>query len=147
MIPAHAIGATVTLSVSTSTNIVFGDLDDGATGGGFRVRPDGSSGPLVGSTVTALGSIMPHPGQINLIGSTGAPIDLSIATATVNLTGPGAPMSVNDFNLVTNAGSRTQTVTLTATTNTFPVGATLNVNAGQVAGVYTGTYTINASYQ
>ena len=66
---------------------------------------------------------------------------------TVDDTGAGVPMNVNAFNLVTNAGGTSETITLAATPSTFPLGATLNVGAGQVAGTYTGTYTVSANYQ
>lgn len=145
-LPASVLAATF-LTVSTTTGIVFGSLDDGATGGGFRVRPDGSSSPTGGSTVTAVGGVPPQAGQVSLIGPTGIPIAVSIATATVNVNGTaGGTMSVNDFQLNVNTGGVVETFTLTAPTITFPVGATLNVSAGQTAGVYTGTFTLNASY-
>ncbi len=148
IVPVSAIAATFPIAVSTSTNIAFGTLDPGVSGGQFRVRPDGSSAPLGGSTVTSLGPLAVQPGQISLAGSTGVAIDLSIATATVVLNGnAGGAMNVNDFNIRTNAGGLAETITLTSTTDTFPVGATLTVSAGQTPGAYTGTFTLNASYQ
>lgn len=145
-VPVSAMAQTVTITLSVTQNLVFGSLDSGATGGGFRVRPDGSSAPTGGSTVTSVGVITPQPGQISIFGSTGFPIDLSITTTVINLNNGTTNISVNDFQLRTNSGGVAETITLPTDTQ-VAVGATVNLAGGQAQGAYTGTYTVNAIYQ
>jgi len=145
--PGRVAAATLTINVSVTGDINFGGLDPGATGGGFRVRPGGTSGPLLGSTVSSLGITPVTPGQIQIIASTGVPIDLSVTNATYTLTGPGGSMTVNDFHIGGDSSGRSVVVTLASTSEVFPVGATLNVGAGQGAGVYSTVFSVNAAYQ
>jgi hypothetical protein len=51
-------------------------------------------------------------------------------------------MTVNGFNH--DAGG---SPALTAGADTFNVGATLNINGGQAANAYSGTYTLTVNYQ
>jgi len=61
---------------------------------------------------------------------------------TVTLTGAGDPMAVTDF-----VSSPVGTGTLSGGgLQTLYVGATLNVGAAQVAGVYTGTFDVTVTY-
>jgi Domain of unknown function (DUF4402) len=83
-----------------------------------------------------------------------APVRLSVGTATVQLTGPGAPMTVSLFRGNTNPGQ-----VLTPIPRNFQVqgqssgafelrvGATLAVNGNQAPGTYTGNWTITLDFQ
>jgi len=75
-------------------------------------------------------------------------IEVSMTAAAFTVSnGGGDTMSINNFNLRTNAGGSSITVTLAAATETFPMGATLNISAGQASGDYLGNYTMSANYQ
>jgi hypothetical protein len=86
-------------------------------------------------------------------GTNGQRVDISLGSNSIQITGPGAPMTVRNFVI----GS-TPTAILTTTPQRFrinsatgifqfPVGATLDVGANQVAGTYTGTWTVTLQYQ
>ena len=65
------------------------------------------------------------------------------ADGAVFLTGAGAPMAVNGFNH--DAGG---SPALDGTgDDSFNVGATLTIGAGQLAGTYNGSYTVTVDYQ
>ena len=72
----------------------------------------------------------------------------------VTLTGPGAPMTVGLFRGNTNPATALTTTPrnyqVQQTTNgafALFVGATLNVNANQAPGTYSGTWTLTLDYQ
>ena len=132
--------------VSGTVDIHFGSMTENGAGGTMAIDIAGAR--TAGGGVTAVsGSGFEKNGVISVGGTTGVAIDLSITGAPFTVTGPGAAMSVSGFNLVTNVGGSNQTITLTTNPSTYPVGATLTVGAGQVAGSYIGTYTVNATLQ
>ncbi|NJM51198.1 MAG: DUF4402 domain-containing protein [Sphingomonadales bacterium] len=80
-------------------------------------------------------------------------VDISLGANTIQITGPGAPMTVQTFTI----GS-TPSVVLTTTPLRFriasasgififTVGARLNVGANQAPGKYSGTWNITLDYQ
>lgn len=83
-----------------------------------------------------------------------APVQISVGSTTVQLTGPGAPMLVTLFRGNTNPGQ-----VLTLLPRNFQVqgqsngafelkvGATLAVNGNQAPGIYTGNWTITLDFQ
>jgi Domain of unknown function (DUF4402) len=86
-------------------------------------------------------------------GTNGQRVDISLGSNTIQIFGPGAPMTVRTFVI----GS-TPTAVLTTTPQRFrinsatgifqfPVGATLDVGASQLAGTYTGTWSVTLQYQ
>ena len=86
------------------------------------------------------------------MGANNQRVDISLGAASVLLVGPGAPMRVHTFVI----GS-TPTAVLTTTplrfrigaasgVFAFPVGATLDVAANQLAGKYTGNWSITLDY-
>lgn len=73
------------------------------------------------------------------------PIQVSITAPTYVISNGGNNMNVNNFNIMTNAGGRTTTIT--AVGLVIPIGATLNVGGNQAAGSYSGTFTVNVTLQ
>ncbi|MCI5060770.1 MAG: DUF4402 domain-containing protein [Alphaproteobacteria bacterium] len=133
--------------VSGTVDLHFGSMTQ--TGAGTMLI-DTTGARTPSAAVTAVtGAGLESQGVLSVTAATGLAIDLSMtaATFTVDDTGAGAPMNVNAFQLVTNAGGTAETITLAASPSTFPLGATLNLAAAQVAGTYTGTYNVNANYQ
>lgn len=127
------------ISVSESSSLSFGTILAGA-----------SQSTIVVSTAGArsLGS-----GDATLFGGTPA-------AAAFDVTGEGSAsysVSFTDGTLTRDGGSETMTVdTFTddsggsisgGGSDSFNVGATLTVAANQVAGSYTGTYTVSVDYQ
>jgi hypothetical protein len=129
------------LAIATGTNSMdFGDVAGDAsvdttvvlTTAGATSSPDGAA---VGGSPTA--------GDFDVTGAGTLAYDITLpADGVVTLTGSGAPMSVDSF--TDSAGG---TSSLTAGTDSFTVGATLTINSGQTAGLYTGTYDVTVNYQ
>lgn len=139
---AHAM---ITIVVTASVELNFGTIDVAGAGTVVMNTADGRS---VTGGVTAIGGAgLESSGVLSVSGSTGLAIVLSMSAAAFSVSnGGGDTMSVNNFNLVTNANGPTRTVTMTTNPTLYPFGATLNVGGGQAAGTYTGTFTVNANY-
>ncbi|MEQ1509944.1 MAG: DUF4402 domain-containing protein [Sphingopyxis sp.] len=127
----------------------FGDLIPGPTAGTVRLLPNGTRTRTGG--VTLVGSSH-QPARFAGKGSFNQQVLISLSSNTIQLTGPGAPMTVSLFEI----GS-TPTAILTTTPRrfritsasgifAFPVGASLGVGANQAAGVYSGTFSITLNY-
>lgn len=138
------------LSLIVVSQLNFGKLISGTTAGTVTLSPTnvrtttGGVTPLNNATTVAAYAGF---GQLNQL------VDISLGANSILLTGPGTSMTVNNFVI----GS-TPTAPLTTTPTrfrigatsgafAFPVGATLNVNANQKPGVYTGQYTLTLNYQ
>ena len=135
------------ITVSGSQGLHFGSMTETGAGGTMLIDTAGARTPG-GGVVAVTGAAAEQAGVIRLVAGTGIAIDLSMAATAYTVSdGGGNTMSVNNFNIRTNAGGTAETVTLAAATETFPLGATLNVGAGQTAGTYNGAYTLNANYQ
>lgn len=97
----------------------------------------GTTGVLASFNVTAVTgqTVAVSVGNTSLVGPTG-----SVAMpAALRLAGTGVT--------VTGAGLNTGTYTSAATAKTITVGGTVTVGATQLAGVYTGAFTLTADYQ
>jgi len=143
---AQPAKAMLTITVTATQDLNFGTLT--ATGAG-TARIDTAGGRTVTGGVTAIaGAGFETQSVIAITGSTGLPIDVSMTAPafTVN-NGAGDTMTVNSFQIETAAGGSAQTITLGATSSTFPIGGTLNVGASQAEGTYTGVFTFTANYQ
>lgn len=133
--------------VGNPTTLHFGSMTETA-GGTMLVDTAGARTP--GGTVVAVGGLgLESQGGISIAGATGVAIDFSVTAGPFTVSdGGGNTMAVGVFDLDTGAPvTNAITVTLTAATQTFPVGATLTVGAAQTPGTYTGAYTVDASYQ
>jgi spore coat protein U-like protein len=131
----------------------FGTVVASATAGSVIVAPDGTRSASGG--VTLWGNDH-HPAQFAGMKPTQAnrPVRINVAANTIQVTGPGAPMTVRLFNGNTNPGQPFTTnprnfQVQQAVSGAFAlyVGATLDVNANQAPGTYTGTWTITLNYQ
>jgi hypothetical protein len=128
----------------------FGNIYASNATGTVTVAPNGTRTKTGG--VTLVGALH-HPAEFAGFGATNQRVDISLGSNTIFINGPGAPMRVRNFVI----GS-TPTAVLTTTPRrfriasatglfTFPVGATLDVNANQAPGIYSGTWTITLNYQ
>lgn len=87
-------------------------------------------------------------GKCNFIDFTGGAVDVSAPSSVVlNRDGGGATMQLTDFNLLNDDGGRSIVITNPSSTPTIPVGATLNIQANQPSGAYSGSFTITTNYQ
>jgi hypothetical protein len=131
----------------------FGAVIPSGTAGTVVVSPDGVRTRTGGVTLYGINF---HPAEFAGRKPAGGnpPVLLSLGSNTIQLTGPGAPMTVRLFRGNTNPGQ-----VLTSTPNNFQVqgtsagafelriGATLDVNANQAPGTYTGTWSLTLDFQ
>jgi Mat/Ecp fimbriae major subunit len=145
---AFAATATATASATivqaiTLTNTAplnFGSIAPSAAGGNVVVdtadtRTTCDGGNFCSGTVTSA--------NFNVAGAANYNYTITLPATAASLTGPGTAMSVASF-----AHSAGATPALSATgTGSFKVGGTLAVGAGQTAGGYSGSFTVNVDYQ
>lgn len=138
------------LSFFRVQDLDFGDIIPGPTAGVVRILPDGTRTTTGG--VSVVGSTH-QPARFAGLGSFNQQVLITISSNTIQLTGPGAPMTVSQFEI----GSTPTAILSTAPTRfritatngqfNFPVGARLAVAANQAAGSYSGTFAITLDYQ
>jgi hypothetical protein len=128
----------------------FGGIIPGPTAGVVRVSPDGvrtSTGGVI------LSGSDHQPAQFAGMGLYNQQVRIRMGSNTIQLTGPGAPMTVSQWEI----GSTPTTQVLTTSWRTFrlgsptgtfnfPIGARVNVSANQAPGSYSGTFSIMLEY-
>jgi Domain of unknown function (DUF4402) len=87
-------------------------------------------------------------------GNSNNPVQLSVGSSTILLTGPGLPMlvslfrgNVNPNQVITTIPRNFQVVGQSSGAFELRIGATLNVGAAQAPGTYTGTWSLNLEFQ
>ena len=125
------------LTIAETTSMDFGDVYSDALS--VTVIMD----TLGARTGTATASGVSAAGVFTLTGEASTSFSITpIANITIDDVGLGVAMNVTGFN-----HNATATPALDGTGNaTFNVGATLTLNAGQLPGAYTGTYSVEVLY-
>lgn len=137
------------LSFFRVQDLDFGDIVPGTTAGQVRILPDGTR--TATGTIVLIGSTH-QPARFAGLGTFNRQVDISISSNTIQITGPGAPMTVSQFEIGSNPTAILTTTPLRfriASANgqfNFPVGARLAVGANQAPGNYTGTFAITLNY-
>lgn len=128
----------------------FGLIIPGATAGVVRVFPNGTRTATGG--VTLVGSTH-QAARFSGLGSFNQQVLISVSANTIQLTGPGAPMTVSQWEvgstptaILTTTPTRFRIAAANGVFN-FPLGARLAVGANQAAGNYSGTFSITLNYQ
>ncbi len=138
------------LSFFRVQDLNFGNIIPGTTAGVVRILPDGTRTTTGG--VRVVGSTH-QPARFAGMGSFNQQVLISVSANSIQLTGPGAPMTVSQFEIGSAPTVILSTTPLRFRINTtngqfnFPVGARLAVGANQAPGVYTGTFAITLNYQ
>ena len=158
--PAHAETNAVDAQVAIVTrgqfikveDLHFGVVIPSAVAGVVTVAPSNARTSTGG--VTLVGNLHHAAEFAGQKPSGNAPVQISVGSATIQLTGPGAPMTVSLFRGNTNPGQ-----VLTPVPRNFQVqgqsngafelrvGATLAVGGNQAPGTYTGNWTITLNFQ
>lgn len=132
------------LLISASKSLNFGSfVNTGA--GSILVQPVGATNY---NGQTPVGVV--QKAQVKLTGSAGRTVGISVTNPTVVLSNTAATktMVVSQFQINTDAGGAiNNAITMPGTTRVVPIGATLNVGAGQAVGTYNGTVNVQAIYQ
>ncbi|MFB3150089.1 MAG: DUF4402 domain-containing protein [Alphaproteobacteria bacterium] len=127
------------ISISAGGDMDFGTMvPTGIPGGTVTVTPAGA----ISSVDVDLFGGFPAAAAFDVTGASGQAYSITLPlNGTVALTGPGAPMAVDAF--TDDAGANP---ILVGGSDTFNVGATLNVGATQASGTYSGTFSVTVNY-
>lgn len=130
------------LTITKNVDLHFGTIMRSATAGTVTVSPtDGNRSSLGGVTLSALAPLHSRA-QFTVEGESGKTYGITLPTVDVIITNAASDqMEVNAF-----TSDPTPTGTITAGTSTLYVGATLNVDANQPSGAYTGTFSVTVNY-
>lgn len=138
------------LSFFKVNDLDFGDIIASGTAGTVRLYPDGTRTASGGATLGGNGGA---PSRFAGLGTPNQRVVISVGSNSIFITGPGQPMRVSNFDigstptvLLSTSPLRFRIATSLGNFN-FPVGATLDVNANQSPGDYSGTFAIILNYQ
>jgi len=126
------------LQITNTEPLDFGDI--AVNGAGTVVVAADGSGATCSVNLVCAGN--DQPASFDLEGAANLDVSISLGSI-VNLTGPGAPMTLS---LLTSSEGASTTLDAGGL-GSFDVGGTLTVNAGQVAGWYTGSFVATVLYQ
>ena len=125
------------ITVTENTQLNFGDISAPAAGGTVTLSP---ANAISGTGFTFVGSTA--AGNFTATGSATQPAVITFSTGDTLSDGSGHTLAIGSY--TTDAGA---SPTFNGSGNlTFNVGAQLTVGASQVAGSYSGTYTITVNY-
>lgn len=133
----------------SAADLDFGSISPSGTAGVVTMSTGGTATGDANATAVAGG----NAGECVISGDGSVPADIAItATTSLDDAGAGAPMALSNFVLNYNGGGDDPAPITGATLVTSPgatllVGADLAVGANQVAGVYTGSFTVDVVYQ
>lgn len=125
------------IAISQTTALDFGTITASASAGTVVLSTAGARSVTGGVATLGTGGVA---AVFAVTGQGNNAFSISLPTS-VNLSGPGTDMTVSSFNH--NAGA---SPALSGGSKTVNVGATLGVGANQVAGAYSGTYTVTVNY-
>jgi hypothetical protein len=143
-IDIDAIIVTTALLVLQDQPLNFGTFTDTAGGGTVAVDTGGAA---VYTGVNDIATASPTEGIIEIKGTPGKNVIITVTNPTFAVTNGTATMKVSKFDINTNGAGSTNTLNLTAAAIFVPIGATLTVGAAQPAGTYTGSFTVQVIYQ
>ncbi len=124
------------ISISSSANLDFGTMVPTGTAGTVTVTPAGARSSV---NVDLLGGL-PSAAAFDVTGEGANTYSITLPSSAT-LTSGGNTMTVDTY--TDDAGA---TPTLSGGSDTFNVGATLNVGATQAEGTYSGTFSVTVNY-
>jgi hypothetical protein len=142
----------VAVTVTKTTDLSFGKLVPGATNGTVTISPSG--GRTGSSSVTLFNQASTQQAAVFTVsaGPVNTSCTLTVPTATSPLSGTGAAMALSNFSAsnVSNSAipltNSVGSITLDGLGGyTVKVGATLAVGASEVAGIYTGDFSVTVT--
>jgi hypothetical protein len=93
-----------------------------------------------------------QPARFAGLGTFNRQVDISVSANSIQLTGPGAPMTLSQFEIgstptaiLTTTPMRFRIASTSGIFN-FPIGGRLAVNANQAEGTYSGSFIITLNY-
>jgi len=135
--------AALTLTVDATDDLLdFGMIADNGAGGTVEVLPGATACTATGDLSCSGGA----SANFDLVGQSGWQVNITFPDPTPTLSDGGTPANTMTYALTTSAAQVTLVGVGGAATGTFDVGGVLTVPAGQAAGVYTGTFVVEALY-
>ena len=125
------------LTISNTGPLNFGNISVGALAGG-TVSLSAANVRTAGGTCSFQALPASTVATFDITGAAGANLLVTLPASSTILNG-ATPMTLDNF--IHDAPA-----TIVGGALTFHVGATLNVNAGQLAGPYTGTFNVTINY-
>lgn len=145
--PGAAQAAVVApLQITAGTNLRFGQFANATTAGTITIDPFGTvstTGGMIGANTFAQTAAGRGNATFRMTGNPNATVGITVSTNVQVVSGINR-MSITGFtgNVANSA------IVLDATgAYTLAVGATINVNANQAPGSYSGTYILTVTYQ
>lgn len=126
------------IAISQTGALAFGKIAAGSTAGTVALTTGGVISKTGG--VTLIASTI-GVATYTVTGEAGATYLITLPSSTTVKNSSNDEMTIDTYN-----HNITGNPTLTGGTQTFSVGATLNVDASQPAGDYTGTYDVTVAY-
>jgi hypothetical protein len=124
------------ITVAKTADLDFGTVVTGASAGTVTLTAAG--GFTCGTGLVCAGTAIPARFEV-----TGTALQfVTVSTGNATLLGPGVSMGA-----VLTASVPSFKLTGVAATDAFTVGGVLSVNAAQVEGSYSGSFTVNVNYQ
>lgn len=134
------------LTISANNNMNFGKVTKPATTGTVVLTSAGAISGTTGGITTAGGS--PAAGTVNIAGDSTQTVHITV-TDTTSVAGLSLSSFTGTFGGQPLSGGSLTGATLTGGSDTFSIGATLNINSqagGFTTGVKTPTYTVDVAY-
>ena len=146
--PPFTVSATATvaspLSITAATALGFGSFVADTAAGTGVIAPLSTGFRSKTGNISLLDSGAGAPSTVSVSGAPNTTFSVNLPTSSVTLTGPSSSvMTMSSF--TSSLGASKGTIGGGGTAS-FLVGATLNVGASQVAGSYTGSFSVSVSY-
>lgn len=132
------------ITISETRSLHFGTLSVSAAAGTCILAPAGTRTQTGGVTLTSL-SPTATSAAYTVSGSANLAYSITLPTAPVTVTRSGGSQTMTITAFTSNKAANASTLSGTATDN-FTVGATLNVAANQVSGLYQGNFNVTVAY-
>lgn len=127
------------IAISTTTDMNFGKVVAGATGGTVVLTTAGVRSATGGATLGNAGATA--AAAFDVTGESGATYAITLPPSSATIISGSDQMTVDAFDSDPDG-----TGTLTGGSETLNVGATLNLDANQPVGTYTGTFDVTVAY-
>lgn len=134
--------ALASVNIQCSGNLDFGTMAPGPGGGVVEVTPNGARS-VVSGNVTLMGGAVIVPSCL-VTWTMPQPVQISVATASINITNGTDTMTIDDFN-IENDGAGPVYISSGSSAPVVDIGASLHVGNPQGAGAYSGTFTVTVS--
>lgn len=130
------------LSITNTGGLHFGTIMRSATAGTVSVATDGTRTSGGGVTLSALAPV--HSAALfSVEGESGRNVTISLPASTTIVNAATDDMIVDTF---VSDPDDANPVALTGAATVLRIGATLNVDANQPSGTYTGTFSVSVNY-